>query len=153
MISFRETGTHRLVYKAEAFGTGLTVTAYIWNPSLVKSGLQTFTEVADGLYYLDYNFATTGAYIGLFMEGGTKKTASAIRVETPILEQVGVTVGGTWTTAKLLQVMAAWMMGKWQDKSGVAGTYEVLDPDDETTVVVEVVPQASTPQKTVTILI
>ena len=153
MISFNETGTHRVVYKAEAFATGLTVTAYIWSPSMVKSGLQTFTELEEGLYYLDYNFTATGAYIGLFFEDGTKKTASAIRIETPLLQQVGVTVGGTWTTAKLLKVMAAWMMGKWQDKSGVAGTYEVLDPDDETTVVAEVVPQASTPQKTVTIKI
>jgi len=76
-----------------------------------------------------------------------------VRAETPLLEQVGVTVGGTWTAAKLLQVMAAWMMGKWQDKSGVAGTYEVLEPDDETTVVAEVIPRASTPQKTVTIKI
>jgi len=116
------------------------------------------SHVGDGHWSLSLPSAVWTDGVGYLLYGKESgdlhvPVSTDVRAETPILEQVGVTVGGTWTTAKLLQVMAAWMMGKWQDKSGVAGTYEVLDPDDETTVVVEVVPQASTPQKTVTILI
>jgi len=81
VISFDKTGTKRLVYKSENFIESLTVTAYFWNPSLVKSDLQTFTEVESGLYYLDYNFSVTGTYIGLYMEGGVKKSGGAIRVQ------------------------------------------------------------------------
>lgn len=75
-----EIGTHRIVYKAEAFAAGLTVTAYIWNPSLAKSALQTFTEKSDGLYYLDYDFAATGTYFGKFYEGGVGKIAGTFRI-------------------------------------------------------------------------
>lgn len=78
--SFYETGTNRLIYKAEGFATGLTVTAYIWSPTLVKSALQTFTEVEEGLYYLDYNFTVVGTYFGKFYEGGTAKTTGVFRI-------------------------------------------------------------------------
>ena len=80
MSIFYGTGTHRLIYKAQNFTTGLTVTAYIWNPSLTKSALQTFTEVSDGLYYLDYNFAVTGTHFGKFYEGGVGTTVGTFRV-------------------------------------------------------------------------
>lgn len=79
--TFYGIGTHCLVYKAGAFGTGLTVTAYIWNPSLTKSALQTFTEVSDGLYYLDYNFTALGTYFGKFYEDGSETTTGVFRIE------------------------------------------------------------------------
>ena len=84
MSIFYGTGTHRLIYKAQNFTTGLTVTAYIWNPSLTKSALQTFTEVSDGIYYLDYNFAVAGTHFGKFYEGGTGMIAGTFRVEADI---------------------------------------------------------------------
>ena len=58
----------------------MTVTAYIWNPSLVKSDLQTFTEVELGLYYLDYNFTVSGTYFGIFYEDDVAKTSGVFRV-------------------------------------------------------------------------
>lgn len=73
-------GVNRVVYKAEAFGTGKTVTAYFWNPSLTKSALQTFTELELGIYYLDYDFTVNGTHIGLFYEGGVAKTVGSFRV-------------------------------------------------------------------------
>jgi hypothetical protein len=79
-------GTHRLVYKAVGFATGLTVTAYIWNASLTKSGLQTFTEVSDGLYYLDYSFAAVGDYFGKFYEDGTGTVMGSFRVVAALSE-------------------------------------------------------------------
>jgi len=84
MSIFYGTGTHRLIYKAQNFTTGLTVTAYIWNPSLTKSALQTFTEVSDGMYYLDYNFAVAGTHFGKFYEGGTGMIAGTFRVEADL---------------------------------------------------------------------
>jgi len=80
MAELYSTGTNRILYRAETFGTEKTVTAYFWNPSLEKSDLQTFTEIEQGLYYLDYNFASEGTYIGLFYEDGTKKASQVFRV-------------------------------------------------------------------------
>jgi len=71
---------------------------------------------------------------------------------TAIFAKTGITAGGTWTLAKILKVLTAWATGKWQDKSGSPGTYEILDPDDGTTVIAEITPSATTPQKQVTIL-
>ena len=81
MTALYGTGTHRLVYKSAGFATGKTVTAYIWNPSLTKSALQTFTEASDGLYYLDYNFTPVGTHFGKFYEDGSGMIASSFRIE------------------------------------------------------------------------
>lgn len=76
-------GTHRIVYMSAGFAAGLTVTAYIWNPSKVKSALQTLTEVSDGLYYLDYAFAVLGTHFGKFYEGGVGSTVGVFRIIAP----------------------------------------------------------------------
>jgi hypothetical protein len=68
-----------------------------------------------------------------------------------LLAATGITVGDSWTFAELFKVMAAMIAGKWQDKAGESGTYEVLDPDDGDTVVLEITPSAATPQKTVSV--
>lgn len=80
MAELYTTGVNRIVYKSAGFVAGLTVTAYFWSPTLVKSALQTFTEVELGLYYLDYNFASTGTYMGLFYENDVAKTSGVFRV-------------------------------------------------------------------------
>jgi len=80
MAELYTTGTNRIVYRSVGFAAGLTVTAYIWSPTLVKSDLQTFTEVELGLYYLDYNFASVGTYLGAFYEGGVAKASGVFRV-------------------------------------------------------------------------
>ena len=74
-------GVNRIFYKAESFAIGKIVTAYLWNPSMVRSVLQTFTEIELGLYYLDYNFSGAGVYIGLFHENDVSKTFSTFRVK------------------------------------------------------------------------
>jgi len=80
MAELYSVGVNRIVYKSENFATGKTVTAYFWNPSLVKSALQTFTEIELGLYYLDYNFSVAGTFIGLFYENAVAKTFHPFRV-------------------------------------------------------------------------
>jgi len=74
--------THRIAYKALSFATGKTVTAYIWNPSLAKSELQTLTEISDGLYYLDYAFPAVGTYIGIFYENSVATVMGTFKITT-----------------------------------------------------------------------
>jgi hypothetical protein len=78
---------------------------------------------------------------------------SAADVVTALMADTGITEGGTWTFEKMFKIMTAWSVGKWRDKAGVSGTCEVLDPDDGTTVIFEITPSATTPQKTVVIKI
>jgi hypothetical protein len=73
-------GTNRIFYKATDFAAGKTVTAYIWSPTLIKSGLQTLIEIESGLYFLDYDFADAGDYVGVFFENGVKKGFGIFRV-------------------------------------------------------------------------
>jgi len=80
MANFYSVGVNRIIYKAENFTAGKTVTAYFWNPSLERSALQTFFEVSDGLYYLDYDFAASGTHFGLFYENDVKKAMGIFRV-------------------------------------------------------------------------
>lgn len=80
MAEFYSTGENRVVYRAQGFAEGKTVTAYFWNPSLTKSSLQIFTEVELGLYYLDYNFTVVGTYLGLFFENTVAKASGVFRV-------------------------------------------------------------------------
>lgn len=63
-----EQSRKRIFYKANNFATDKTVTAYLWDPNLNKSSLQTFTELEEGLYYLDYTFDKEGSYVGKFYE-------------------------------------------------------------------------------------
>lgn len=99
------------------------------------------------------NRATENADINGRMDIVNAPNATGITAfVTAIFAKSGITAGGTWTFAKVLKVMTAWAAGKWQDKSGSPGTYEVLDPDDGTTVIAEITPSVTTPQKQVTIL-
>jgi len=96
MAELYTTGVNRIAYKSENFGTGKTVTAYFWNPSLIKSDLQTFTEIELGLYYLDYDFVNAGTYIGLFHEDGIAKTFGVFRVTELASSGVGA-IAKTYT--------------------------------------------------------
>jgi hypothetical protein len=49
---------------------------------MVKSDLQSFTEIESGLYYLDYIFAIEGSYMGLFYENTVPTTFCTFRVTT-----------------------------------------------------------------------
>lgn len=80
MAELYTTGVNRVVYRSVGFATALVVTAYFWSPTLVRSAIQTFTEVEMGLYRLDYNFAALGTYMGKFFEGGVPTTSGVFRV-------------------------------------------------------------------------
>ena len=114
--------------------------------------VDTLTE-AGGAGDLEAVLADTNAIDTLTKASGAGDLAAmAASVVTTLLAKTGITAGGTWTFEKIMKVLTAWAAGKWQDKAGSPGTYEVLDPDDGTTVIAEVTPSETTPQKLVTIL-
>lgn len=80
MAELYTTGVNRIVYRSVGFVAGLIVTGYIWSPTLAKSDLQTLAEVELGLYYLDYDFADAGTYMGMFYEAGISKASGVFRV-------------------------------------------------------------------------
>ena len=76
---------------------------------------------------------------------------TAAEIITALKESTGYTAGGTYTFAAAIKILLAVMAGKFQDKDGEAGTYEILDPDDGETVILEIIPLSTTPQRSTTI--
>ena len=95
-------GIHPLIYKAENFGTGKTVTAYIWSPTYVKSALQTFTESEEGFYYLAYNFTVAGTYHAKLYENDVAKTSGTFRVR-----RLGITKNVALSNFEFLMVSSS----------------------------------------------
>jgi hypothetical protein len=62
----------------------MVITAYMYSPSLVKTGPHPLTELdeEDGFYYFDFNFNEEGAWIGIFYENGVKKLSNVFRVDS-----------------------------------------------------------------------
>jgi hypothetical protein len=106
---------------------------------------------ADSFYETgkDYNVVLSGAGI----DGQTVNAPIAhfsIQNRTSLL-QAPATEGGTWTIEKLLKVLAAWASGKWQTKAGESNVYQILDPDDGVTVIMEVTVNADSPQRQISV--
>ena len=70
-----------------------------------------------------------------------------------ILTAVGVTTGGTWELKKVIKILTAWASGKWKLKSGTTNTQELLDPDDGTTVILEMSLSTASPYRIITVKI
>lgn len=73
MASWYAYGTNRLRYKATLFQTGLTVTAYFYDPDNEESGPYEFTELERGGYYLDFDFNKYGSWQCFVYEDGELK--------------------------------------------------------------------------------
>lgn len=69
-----------------------------------------------------------------------------------LMADTGFTAGGTMTYADYLKIQAAWAAGKWQLKTGTTDTYQLLDVDDATTVIMEFTLSQTTPFKTVSVI-
>ena len=77
---------------------------------------------------------------------------SAANVVTALLGDTTITAGGNWSLRKLLKVLIAWSVGLVRDKSGESGTSEILDPDDGTTVIAELLLSETSPYRTINVL-
>jgi hypothetical protein len=73
---------------------------------------------------------------------------TALKAEDDWLTDSG---SGTMDFQTIVKVLTSWAAGKVVD-SGVAGTYNVLDPEDDSTVIMTITPSETTPYKDTTIL-
>ena len=74
MAEIYNPGPVRLWYRSSGFKEGLIVSGDFCGPNdLYHNDLQ-FTEVGDGLYYLDHVFTVQGNYVLLVRENDTKAT-------------------------------------------------------------------------------
>ena len=80
MVVYFDEGINRIWYASLTFQTGLVITCYLWDPNLIESGLHTFTEFKEGLYYFDFNFNKRGSWVGLFYENEVKKIPQTFSV-------------------------------------------------------------------------
>ena len=123
--------------------------------AISDAALATAASLAAVAGYIDTEIAAiledTGTTIPAQITGLNNVSAAA--VVTAIKAMTGITAGGNYTFAQLCKIISAMLAGKWQDKAGVSGTYQVLDPDNGTTVIMEITPAETTPQKTVSVLI
>ena len=65
-----QTGIQRIFYSTKNSVTGKIVTMKSYCPLLNCLPIDTFTEIDDGLYYLDFNFEKIGSYIATLYEDG-----------------------------------------------------------------------------------
>lgn len=95
--------------------------------------------VGAGAEYSAGAYPTNVRYINSVKQVGTSSDIP-VDVINELKTSLGWTTGGNWDYQKLVKLFAAWMTGRWTEKSGVTGTFEIFDPDDDTTVVMEITP-------------
>ena len=78
---------------------------------------------------------------------------SAAAVVTALMADTGFTAGGTMTYEELMQLLAGMVAGTWRDKPGDSTKQELLDADDDSTILLEILLATSTPYKQATIKI
>jgi len=71
-------------------------------------------------------------------------------IVTAIKAMTGFTAGGTWTYQEVVKAIAAYLLGTWQDKSGDPTTQEILDAEDDATVILEIKAATTSPYKATT---
>ncbi len=77
---------------------------------------------------------------------------SAAAVVSALMADTGFTAGGTMTYEELLKLLAGMVAGTWRDKPGDSTKQELLDADDDSTILLEILLATSTPYKQVTII-
>ncbi len=76
---------------------------------------------------------------------------SAAAVVTALMADTGFTAGGTMTYEELMKLLAGMVAGTWRDKPGDSTKQELLDADDDATILLEITLATSTPYKQVTV--
>ena len=81
MFSFQNK-ENRIFYNSSKFTEGLTVTGYFILPDdgVSKTDVFTFTELGDGIYYLDYTYTMIGKHSLVVKENGEVKSFDTIKV-------------------------------------------------------------------------
>jgi hypothetical protein len=87
-----------------------------------------------GPYTSDMNETDIKGYIDAELEDYNSPT----KTRDAIFAKTGITTGGTWTYEKILKLQTAWLIGEWQDKADEEGVYQILDAEDQNTVIIDV---------------
>ena len=140
------------------FPAGITTAG--WYPITIRERFGanpalTDPEVGDSLVAWDGSGVLRGNVDAIAFSSSKANNVSQhnpAAVVAALLAATGVTAGNTWTFAKAVKVIVAWAAGSWRAKDGEPGTYEILDPDDGTTVIAEITPSTGNPPKSVTVL-
>ena len=72
------------------------------------------------------------------------------QIVAAIKAMTGFTRNGTWTYREVIEAIAAFLLGDWQDKSGDPTTQEILDAEDDATVILEILSSTTSPYKATT---
>ena len=80
-------------------------------------------------------------------------SGSAAAVVAALMAHAGFTTGGTMTVEELYQLLAGIAAGTWRDKPTDSTKQELLDADDDSTILLEIALATTTPYKQVTIKI
>ncbi len=80
-------------------------------------------------------------------------TNSAAAVVTALMAHAGFTAGGTMTVEELYQLLAGIAAGNWRDKPADSTKQELLDADDDSTILLEITLATTSPYKQATIKI
>lgn len=96
----------------------------------------------------DYD-SPTKAELDTGLAGLNDPTAQA--VVDALMADTGITAGGTWTYEEWCKAVGAYLIGTWRDKSGTSSkTQEILDAEDDATVILELGASETSPYKTTT---
>lgn len=115
-----------------------------------SADLATVDGIIDNIYTafefdVDVYRLTTNA-----LEQGPSGGASAEEVVAALMADTGITAGGTYTYEDFCKAIGAYILGDWQDKGGDSSVQEILDWEDDTTVILEHTASESSPYKQVT---
>lgn len=105
--------------------------------ALKKTSLDAATPSVTVSDKTGFSLSTAGILAIWHQPTATVVTAST--VGTLIVDSLDATIGSRAPASEFDQIRT-WALGNWQPKDGVPGTYEVLDPDDGVTPVLEVTP-------------
>lgn len=81
---------------------------------------------------------------------GAFNDPTAAAIVAALMADTGITAGGTYTFEDYCKAMGAYTMGTWQDKGGDSAVQELLDWEDDATVVLELTGSVTSPYKNTT---
>jgi len=72
-------------------------------------------------------------------------------IVSALMSDTGITAGGTYTIEDFIKCLGAYTFGNWLDKTGSGtATQQILDWEDDSTVIMEITASSSTPYKQTT---
>jgi hypothetical protein len=146
-----------------AYQTGNTVTAKVYrgDPPALQDTVVLSDGVFDGIFEGDAGISLVAGDWIVYYDGTTIIGAETYQPESSSAADIiaALKAEDSWLTAsgsgsltfqQIIKILTAWAVGNVVD-SGVAGMYDILDPEDDSTIILKVTPSESTPYKDIDI--